>query len=134
MKVEHQSFVVNSKLPETKYYTTLQYQEFVDEDECSRVSKDSDKVFAKSIPERLPKDNGSKIPQTKYYVRGTNGKNLFVPFPKYSVSDNKSSFVDKVCKGDQRFLEVTKSVFDKYINFLKTENRQYFNAAQKEIM
>jgi len=134
MKVEHQSFVVNSKLPETKYYTTLQYQEFVDEDECSRVSKDSDKVFAKSIPERLPKDNGSKIPQTKYYVRGTNGKNLFDPFPKYSVSDNKSSFVDKVCKGDQRFLEVTKSVFDKYINFLKTENRQYFNAAQKEIM
>lgn len=134
MKVEHNSFVVNNKLPQSKYYTTLQYQEFSDEDECSRLSKDSDKVFAKSVPERLPKDNESKISQTKYYVRGSNGKNLFDPFPKYSVSDNKSSFVDKVCKGDQRFIEVTKSIFDKYINFLKTENRQYFISAQKEIM
>ena len=134
MKVEHNSFVVNNKLPQSKYYTTLQYQEFSDEDECSRISKDSDKVFAKSVPERLPKDNESKISQTKYYIRGSNGKNLFDPFPKYSVSDNKSSFVDKVCKGDQRFIEVTQSIFDKYINFLKTENRQYFISAQKEIM
>jgi archaeosine-15-forming tRNA-guanine transglycosylase len=39
-----------------------------------------------------------------------------------------------ITKGEQQFIEVTKSVFEKYITFLKTESNQYFISAQREIM
>jgi hypothetical protein len=120
---------------DSKYYTTFQYQEFTDDDEFYRVNKDGDKVFAKVIKSGLSRDMKNSNPaQYKYYVRGNNGKKLFDPFPKYSISDNKGSFLDKVCKGEQQFIEVTKSVFEKYITFLKTESNQYFISAQREIM
>lgn len=133
MRVVSQDFIVDKNIPQPQYYTTYQHQEFSDNNDYYRLSKDSDKVFAKCLTERLPKDSLSNINQTKYYVRGNNGKNLFDPFPKYSISDNRNSFIDKVCKPDHRFIEVTKSIFDKYINFLKTENRQYYISAQKEL-
>jgi hypothetical protein len=135
MKIPAQDFIVNKSQSESRYYTTFQYQEFVDDEEYYRLSKDSDKVFAKVIKGGLSRDMTNSNPaQYKYYVRGTNGKKLHDPFPKYSVSDNKSSFLDKVCKGDQQFIEVTKSVFEKYIVFLKTESNQYLTSAQREIM
>lgn len=135
MKISSKDFIVKDKNLDSKYYTTFQYQEFTDEDEFYRLSKDGDKVFAKVIKGGLSRDMTNSNPaQYKYYVRGTNGKKLHDPFPKYSISDNKSSFLDKVCKGDQQFIEVTKSVFEKYITFLKTESNQYLTSAQREIM
>lgn len=135
MKISSQDFIVKNNTIDSKYYTTFQYQEFTDDDEFYRLSKDGDKVFAKVIKSGLSRDMTNSNPaQYKYYVRGNNGKKLHDPFPKYSVSDNKSSFLDKVCKGDQQFIEVTKSVFEKYITFLKTESNQYLTSAQREIM
>jgi hypothetical protein len=134
MRVLPQDFIVDKNIPQAQFYTTQQYQEFSDENYYYRLSKDSDKVFAKCLSERLPKDSSSDICQTKYYVKGNNGKDLFDPFPKYALNDNRGSFIDKVCKPDHKFIEVTKSTFDKYINFLKTSNRQYYIGAQKEIM
>lgn len=135
MKITSQDFVVKNTNVDSKYYTTFQYQEFTDDDEFYRVNKDGDKVFAKVIKSGLSRDMTNSNPaQYKYYVRGNNGKNLFDPFPRYSISDNKNSFLDKVCKSNQQFIEVTKSVFDKYITFLKTESNQYLISAQREIM
>lgn len=135
MKITSQDFIVKNNQLDSKYYTTFQYQEFTDDDEFYRLSKDGDKVFAKVIKGGLSRDMKNPNPaQYKYYVRGNNGKKLFDPFPKYSVSDNKSSFLDKVCKSDHQFIEVTKSVFEKYITFLKTEINQYLISAQREIM
>jgi|694.fasta_scaffold90662_1 hypothetical protein len=136
MKISTNDFQINNNNKiDSKYYTTYQYQEFTDDDEFYRLSKDSDKVFAKVIKSGLSRDMTNSSPaQYKYYVRGNNGKKLFDPFPKYSISDNKGSFLDKVCKGNQQFIEVTKSVFEKYITFLKTESNQYFISAQREIM
>lgn len=134
MRALSKDFIVNKNIPQPQFYTTSTYQEFVDDNNYSRVSKDNDKVFAKCLSERLPKDSSSDICQTKYYIRGNNGKDLFDPFPKYSFDDNRNSFIDKVCKSDHKFIEVTKLTFDYYINFLKTNNRQYYISAQKEIM
>lgn len=135
MKIPSQDFVVKNNQIDSKYYTTFLYQEFMDEDQCYRLSKDSDKVFAKVIKSGLSRDMRNHDPaQYKYYVRGNNGKYLHDPFPKYTINDNKSSFLDKVCKNDQQFIEVTKSVFEKYITFLKTESNQHLISAQREIM
>lgn len=118
---------------ESKFYTTLQYQEFVDENDNSRVATENNKVFAKEIKSGYSRDLNVRGPvHYKYYVRIFPNRKLYDPFPKYSMTGNKDSFIDKVCKSETAYKEVTRSVFDKYLNFLKTENSQWLNSAQKE--
>ena len=115
------------------YYTTLQYQEFLDDDENSRTQSDGDKVFAKSVKSGYSKDITHKNPKyNKYYVRISPNKKLYDPFPKYSVSDNKASFIDKVCKSNNSYREVPESIFNMYLSYLRTENVQWYNKAQRE--
>jgi hypothetical protein len=134
MKISQTDFKVNSTDNTSLYYTTLQYQEYEDDQEFSRTTKDSDKVFAKAIKNGLSRDISSQESfQYRYYVRLESNKKLYDPFPKYSFSDNKNSFVDKVCKPNNSFKEVNKSLFDKYINFLKTENNQWYTQANREL-
>lgn len=115
------------------YYTTLQYQEFVDDNDNSRTNSDSDKVFAKTIMSGYSKNVTEKTPKyNKYYIRISPNKKLYDPFPKYSVSDNKASFIDKVCKSNNLYKEVPESVFNMYLNYLRTENVQWYNKAQRE--
>ena len=119
---------------ESKFYTTLQYQEFMDDNENSRVSIDSNKVFAKSLKTGYSKHMTNSEPKyNKYYVRVNAGKKLHDPFPKYSFGDNKGSFVDKICKSENVYKEVTESVFNMYLNYLRTENPQWYTKAQREI-
>lgn len=119
---------------DSKFYTSLQYQEFIDEDENYRLSTESNKVFAKAIKSGYSRDITSSGPtHYKYYVRVFPNKKLYDPFPKYSVSDNKGSFIDRICKSEISYKEVPYSVFEKYLNFLKTESNQWLNNAQKEI-
>lgn len=118
---------------ESRFYTTLQYQDFVDEDNNSRSSIENNKVFAKAIKNGLSRDMTKSGGQYfRYYVRCSPNKTLHDPFPKYSVSDNKQSFIDKVCKSENTYREVTPSVFEKYINYLKTESLQWLKSAQNE--
>jgi hypothetical protein len=118
---------------ESKYYTTLQYQEYSDENENSLIKTESNKVFAKAIKSGLSRDINTRGPSRyKYYVRIFPNKKLYDPFPKYSYSTNKDSFLDKVCKSETGYREVPFSVFDKYLNFLRTENSQWLTSAQKE--
>lgn len=119
---------------ESKFYTTLQYQEFVDENENYRTSTDNSKVFAKALKAGLSKHMTNQSPMyNKYYVRVTAGKKLYDPFPKYSTSDNRGSFIDKICKSENVYKEVPESVFNMYLNYLRTENAQWFTKAQREI-
>lgn len=134
MKISQSDFTVNKSNNSTMYYTTLQYQEYEDDQEFSRTTKDSDKVFAKAIKNGLSRDISSQESfQYRYYVRLESNKKLYDPFPKYSTSDNKNSFVDRVCKSTNSFKEVNKSLFEKYITFLKTENTQWYKEASREL-
>lgn len=135
MRISTQDFITKNTTPECKYYTTVTYQEFTDDNEFYRTNKDCDKVFAKAIKYGMSKNLANDQPiQFRYYVRGNSQKQLFDPFPRYSLNGKKSSFIDKICKGNNTFVEVTQSVFDKYINFLKTENNQWLLKAQREVM
>jgi hypothetical protein len=118
----------------SNFYTTLQYQEFVDDQENSMVKNEGDKVFAKSVKAGYSKDITNTNPKyNRYYVRIAANKKLYDPFPKYSVSDNRASFIDKVCKSNNSYKEVTESVFNMYLNYLRTENVQWYNKAQREL-
>lgn len=119
---------------ESKFYTTLQYQDYIDEDENYRTSVENNKVFAKSVKNGFSRDVSKSGPQYyKYYIRCSSNKIIFDPFPKYSSSDNKQSFIDKVCRPESIYKEVSPSVFEKYLNYLKTENSQWLKNAQKEL-
>jgi hypothetical protein len=118
----------------SNFYTTLQYQEFVDDQENSMVKNEGAKVFAKSVKAGYSKDITNTNPKyNRYYVRIEANKKLYDPFPKYSVSDNRASFIDKVCKSNNSYKEVTESVFNMYLNYLRTENVQWYNKAQREL-
>jgi hypothetical protein len=135
MKISTQEFTINKNEAESRYYTISLYQEFTDDENCYRLNKNGDKVFAKAIKEGLSRNINNLEPfQFKYYVRKHTGNKLFDPFPKYSMNDNKSSFLDRICKDDQQFIEVTKIAFDQYITFLNTQSKQHLISAQREIM
>jgi hypothetical protein len=119
---------------DTRLYTSFQYQEFVDDQENYRLSTEGNKVFAKATKSGLSRDINNKGPKHfKYYIKCYANKKPFDPFPKYSVSDNKNSFIDKVCRAETSYREVNQSIFDKYLNFLKTENNQWLNQCQREL-
>jgi hypothetical protein len=115
------------------YYTTSQYSEFIDSSEHYKRKQDDNKVFAKSTISGYSTDIRDKTPKhTKYYIRTYPNKKLYDPFPLYSISDNKNSFVDRICKGDNSYKEVTESIFNMYLNYLQSENTQWYNKAQRE--
>ena len=119
---------------ESRLYTTIQYQDYTDDEDHSRSSTENNKVFAKAIKNGLSRDVTKGGGQYyKYYVRCSANKTLYDPFPKYSISDNKQSFIDRVCRPETTYREVTYSVFEKYLNYLKTENAQWLKNAQKEL-
>ena len=118
----------------SKFYTSYQYKEFVDEDDNYRVKSSNNKVFAKAIKSGLSRDMTVKGAQHyKYYIRCYANKSAFDPFPKYTISDNKNSFIDKICRPETLYTEVNQSIFNNYLNFLKTENAQWYNRVLKDM-
>jgi len=116
-----------------KYYTTLQYQEYQDDDENSCRHTDDSRVFAKILKNGQSKDITKSGPMyDKFYIRTYPNKKLYDPFPKYSITDHKNSFVDKICKSENVYRQVTERVFNMYLNFLRTESVQWYTKAQRE--
>lgn len=116
------------------YYTTLQYQEHQDEYENSLRKTDDGKVFAKSMKLGYSKDIKEGSPRyNKFYVRVYPNQKLYDPFPLYSISDNKNSFIDKICRSENSYKQVPENVFNMYLNYLKTENSQWYNQTQREL-
>jgi hypothetical protein len=41
--------------------------------------------------------------------------------------------LDKVCKSTNGYKEVTESIFNMYLSYLRTQNPQWYNKAQREL-
>jgi hypothetical protein len=115
------------------YFTSQTDSEFLDENNFPRCSKDGEKVLAKIIYNKKSKHIVDGIIHPGYYLKILPNKNLIDSRKLYAVTEQRSSYVDSICKSDQQFLEVSKDTFQKYINFLKSENIQWLNMAQKDI-
>jgi len=111
------------------YYTTFKHHSFIDDNGFPRLDEDSDLVYAKTIKNKKRKDLRDTNLYPSFYIKTDPQKNIFNPFS----SPNKGSFIDKTCKNSISFTEVTESIFNKYINFLKTENTTWLLNAQREI-
>jgi len=125
---------VSEKMKDVKYYTTSGHHEFVDDDGFFRINDDSDKVFAKAVKEIKSKNILKRSPNYyKYYIKTQTDKSLLDPFGNHAIKNNRVAFLDKIRKTNSSFVEVNQSVFNKYINYLKTNHSQWLTEAKREL-
>lgn len=114
------------------YYTTPDHVETTDDSGCALRNKWDEYVFARKGPEpKQMKDFLSTNLVYSYYIRLDNNKKIFDPRTNYSLSENKPSFIEKVCKDQMKWIKVNESAFNAYLDFLKIGSDQHFKAATK---
>jgi hypothetical protein len=135
MKIDMSEFITKTDEPEQKFYTKKGEESFVDEDKNFRSSIESSQVYAKAIRKRLSKNfAGNKNLAYAFYIKSDPSRNLFNPIDLHTIEPKmKKSFINKVCKTELVFTEVTESIFNKYLTFLRTENIKWLQDAQREI-
>jgi hypothetical protein len=132
MKVDSDQFNTSQIKFETKLYTSNSNASYFDEDDNPRCDEDNNVAYAKSVKNKPSKhfSNGDKF-SFSFYIKTDPSKNIYDP---WSIETNKTnSFINKVCKNQWSYREVSESVFNKYVNFLKTQNVQWLNNAQREL-
>lgn len=119
---------------ESKYYTLSSYQDFSDEDGYPRLNSENQNTFAKAIKNRLSRNfTDSRGLSYSYYIKTDPSKTIYNPIERFGLKENKTNFINKVCKDKSSFTEVSESIFNNYINFLKTENSQWLTHAQRAL-
>ncbi len=119
---EQKKIVTNSK-NENEFYSIIGSQDFLDSKNNPRVSLEDDiKVVAKKIY----RDDGS----IRYSIKYENGK-FINPISIYG-SKIENTFLDRICKSNDKFKEVNLKVFEMYLKFLKTKNTAWLNNAERE--
>ncbi len=134
MKIDRSQFLTKEVISEQKLYTVLGEEQFTDSDGFPRVNIENDKVFAKAIKNKLGKKFNSDH-QYRFYIKTDPNNNIHNPIQIYSSIKNKDnrSFLNKTCKSETVFTEVTQNIFNQYINFLKSKNTQWLDSAQREL-
>ena len=108
----------------SKYYTCFGKQEYLDDDGYSRVSEDSDYIYAKSITR-----NGN----TNFYVKSNRYNKLYNPTGMYTEGQHKR-FNKMIGSNEFKFKRVNLRVFELYTSFLKTKNTAWLNNAEREML
>jgi hypothetical protein len=135
MKVDTDEFRVAHSNHETRLYTKKDFANFFDEENNPRTSIENDQVYAKAIKNKLSKNFADKgRVGYSYYVKAQPNKVLYDPTQLHTIEPQLGrSFLNKICKSELMFLEVSESVFSKYLSFLKTSNHQWLTEAQREV-
>lgn len=133
MKIDTSEFITNNQEPSTKFYTLLGLESFLDAEEFPRLDIDSDNVFAKAIQNKPGKQLNSRH-SYGYYIKTNPNKTIHNPIELYTLKEKDNmSFLNNVCKTETVFTEVSEQTFNKYINFLKTKNTRWLDAAQRDV-
>lgn len=119
------------------FYCLIGKEEFIDDQGNPRIESDSDpNIVAKAILNKPSKHIGGKDNlQYRYYIKTKQNNIIFDPVEIQSrVKDKETfSFINNTCKGGDNFKEVTHSVFNEYLMYLKTKNSRWLKSAQREI-
>ena len=133
MRVDPSEFLVTESSYSTKLYTLIGQETYIDDDGCPRVEIENNMVFAKVVQNKPSKtfNNGH---QYRFYIKTNPNKIIHNPVETYSLKEKDShAFLNKVCKAETVFTEVTQSIFNQYINFLKTKSIRWLDSAQREL-
>jgi hypothetical protein len=140
MKIDKESFIVNHKVNSSdsgKFYTKIGLEDYVDDLGYPRLKDENNEhVYAKCTKDRKSKHfkDTSVVNRYSFYIITDPSKTIYNPIKLHTIEPNiKKSFINQVCKSNLKFTEVSESIFNKYLNFLATENIQWLNHAQREI-
>jgi hypothetical protein len=134
MRVDTEEFRIKQDENQNRFYTLTGHESFCDDEGFPRSEFENDKTFAKAIRSKVAKAFGSNNLSYRFYIRTDPNKNIINPIETYSIkTKEKSSFINKTCKIETMFSEVTESIFNQYISFLKTSNIKWLNSAQREL-
>ena len=113
------------------YYTTPEYEQGQDSLGYSIRNQQDEYVFAKKILNSLGKSIVSENAGYNFFIRIDSNK-VFDPRKIFSIPENKTSYIDRVCKGEEKWTKVPQTAFEKYLNFLKTENDQWLKETMRD--
>lgn len=106
------------------HYTIIGSHDFVDEEGNPRLKKNDD---TKVLAQKIIRDDGS----IKYKIKFNKDNKMENPLSIYGQQKD-STFLDRVCRSNDRFKEVNHKVFGIYLNFLKTKNISWLHNAERE--
>lgn len=106
-----------------EFFTLSGMEDFLDTEDYPRAKVESDSVFAK----RTKRKNGT----IKYTIRLSNTGKLYNPVSILGQEIN-NSFLNRVCRSNNKFAEVNQKVFNWYVKFLKTKNVAWLNNSERE--
>lgn len=108
------------------YFTLIGEEDYQDNDFNPRVKEENNKAYAKSI--YVPDNN-----TTRYYIKLDSRGKLYNPIGTYQ-DNQQHQFINRVCKEQTRYKDVSPKTFDMYLNFLKTKNESWLNNAEREMI
>jgi len=107
---------------ETQMYTVAGEHDIFIENMPAR-QKDDHKVYAKKIQ----KQDGSY----KYMIRTAKDGKFFNPVSMYG-EEKATTFLDSVCKSNDKFRTVSEKTFQWYLKFLSTKKENWLHHAERE--
>lgn len=113
------------------FYTTEEYAESKDSKNNSLRNQSDEYVFAKCVLDSLGKSLVNSKIGYNYYIR-LDGNKIIDPRKIFSLPENKTSYIDRVCKGDDIWVKVPQSAFEKYLQFLQTQNDQWYKETMRD--
>lgn len=106
-----------------EYFTIKGAESFVDDNNRARISEENASALAK----KTTRKNGT----IKYSIRlGNNGK-FYNPVSIYG-QEKTHTFLNRICRSNDRFKEVGQKVFNMYLEFLNTKNVSWLINAERE--
>lgn len=110
---------------QNKYYCIKGEEDFLDEDNCPRVSESNPNVSAKAIV----KQDGVY----RYFIKADHTGRAYNPISSLEKGVSLK-ILDKIKNTDYKFIEVNKRAFDMYTKFLITKNTAWFHNTEREIL
>lgn len=133
MKVNFAEFKTDSVIEDKVFYTLSGMENTTDEKGYPLLAAECDTTYAKKVKNKRGKAINSDVSYT-YYIRLYGNKQLYNPLERYTIEKpNNASYIDKVCKNTNLFIEVNKSIFDMYLEFLKTKRPSWLESAQRAL-
>lgn len=107
------------------YYTIVGQEDFVDNESNPRINAESsDKVLAK----KMARSDGTY----RYMLKLDRGGKVYNPLSIYG-ENQATSFLDRVCRSQNKFKDVNPKAFSMYINFLRTKNIAWLHNTEREV-
>ena len=118
-----------SQSPDTSkgdaYYTISGREDFLDQEDNPRSKKeDTETVMAK----KLLRVDGTY----RYMIKLDRTGKIYNPLSIYG-QNQATSFLDRVCRSQNKFKDVNQKAFSMYMNFLKTKNAAWLHNTEREI-